>query len=115
MFDASNEIPTTATVNRRSSTEESQFEEQLRASVPNEGSSLRAIEQIETSKQKSNLGRKITSDTLSVLQTPIFFNSVDFIQTASGNKVAVKSVLCGSHKIHMIGKVGIEERLIIKY
>lgn len=44
-------------------------------------------------------------DPLSVFQAPIMFDTDEFIQTVSGNKVATKSVLAGSHKIHIAGKV----------
>lgn len=103
---------------RRGSLDETKFEAELRAPFADDSSSRVPTTEIhhktkdQTKKESKEIildgstnGLQLTVDPLSVLQTPIFFNSAEFIQTASGNKVAVKSVLCGSHKIHMAGKV----------
>ncbi|RWR99812.1 dynactin subunit 5-like protein, partial [Dinothrombium tinctorium] len=34
----------------------------------------------------------------------VFYNTTDYIETASGNKVCKKSVLCGSQNIMLHGK-----------
>lgn len=35
----------------------------------------------------------------------MFYNQMDYIETASGNKVCRKSVLCGPQSIMILGKV----------
>lgn len=35
----------------------------------------------------------------------MFYNQADYIETASGNKVCRKSVLCGPQNIMILGKV----------
>ncbi|XP_053212485.1 dynactin subunit 5-like [Panonychus citri] len=44
----------------------------------------------------------------------IFYNSSDYIETASGNKVCRKSVLCGSQNIMLHGKTIIQSDCIIR-
>lgn len=38
----------------------------------------------------------------------MFYNQMDYIETASGNKVCRKSVLCGPQSIMILGKVGFQ-------
>lgn len=35
----------------------------------------------------------------------MYYNQIDYIETASGNKVCRKSVLCGPQSIMIMGKV----------
>lgn len=123
-------IETKTTLGRRTSVEEAQFEADLRTSLSglkSDGDQDKREEKLKGATNEYDVGERsprdniskqqpsqvdllgslprVECDPLSVLQAPIMFNPNDFIQTASGNKVAVQSVLCGSHKIHMAGKV----------
>ena len=43
-----------------------------------------------------------------IMEVPdMFYNQADYIETASGNKVCRKSVLCGSQNIMILGKVNV--------
>ncbi|KAJ6216208.1 hypothetical protein RDWZM_007365 [Blomia tropicalis] len=44
----------------------------------------------------------------------MFYNQADYIETASGNKVCRKSVLCGSQNIMILGKTIVQEDCIIR-
>src|SRR5688572_2513320 len=44
----------------------------------------------------------------------IFYNQEEYIETASGNKVCRKSVLCGSQNIMLMGRTIIQSDCIIR-
>ncbi|KAH9417406.1 dynactin 5, p25 subunit [Dermatophagoides pteronyssinus] len=44
----------------------------------------------------------------------MFYNQMDYIETASGNKVCRKSVLCGPQSIMILGKTIVQEGCIIR-
>jgi len=49
-----------------------------------------------------------------VLDNPLHYSKNDYISTASGNKVSKRSVLCGSHNIHIAGKSIIKMGVILR-
>src|SRR4051812_38854508 len=57
----------------------------------------------------------LTSPLLLVMElTDIRYNPVEYIETAQGNKVCRKSVLCGSQNIMLHGKTIIQSDCIIR-
>lgn len=45
------------------------------------------------------------ADVTAVPPADVAFSSTEYIRTAAGNKVCLRSILCRSRKIHMAGKV----------
>lgn len=56
------------------------------------------------------LNRSTTFDTMEL--PDMFYNQAEYIETASGNKVCRKSVLCGSQNIVLHGKVSYQVNAI---
>mmetsp|Transcript_37296 Transcript_37296/g.93655 ORF Transcript_37296/g.93655 Transcript_37296/m.93655 type:complete len:199 (-) Transcript_37296:7-603(-) len=51
---------------------------------------------------------------LDLEEAPLYYNKADYIQTASGNKVCRKSILCGSQNISLAGKSIVKPGVILR-
>eukprot|EP00811_Abedinium_folium_P010279 NODE_19508_length_840_cov_2.635344.p2 GENE.NODE_19508_length_840_cov_2.635344~~NODE_19508_length_840_cov_2.635344.p2 ORF type:complete len:193 (+),score=60.17 NODE_19508_length_840_cov_2.635344:83-661(+) len=54
------------------------------------------------------------SQALDLDEVPVYYNKLEYILTASGNKVSRKSVLCGSQNISLAGKSIVRPGVILR-
>lgn len=104
--------PERRTPERRTSFDEARYEAKLRSSTDGDQQEQPSSSVMRAAAEET--APPLDCDIGSVVQPAVPFTSSEYILTASGNKIAVNSILCGSHRIHMAGRSIIQPGVVLR-